>query len=39
MRVARLEELNEELFILNVEARGLEETIAKNVAMLLEQNF
>jgi hypothetical protein len=23
----------------DVEARGLEETIAKNVAMLLEQNF
>ena len=36
---ARLEELNEELEILNVEARGLEETIAENVAMLLEQNF
>jgi hypothetical protein len=31
--------LNEELEILNVEARGLEETIAENVAMLLEQNF
>jgi type I restriction enzyme M protein len=29
---ARLEELNEELEILNVEARGLEETIAENVA-------
>ena len=40
MRAARLEELNEELEILNVdEARGLEETIAENVAMLLEQNF
>jgi len=33
---ARLEELNEELEILNVEARGLEETIAENVMMLLE---
>jgi type I restriction enzyme M protein len=33
--VARLEELNEELEILNVEARGLEETIAENVAQLL----
>ena len=32
---ARLEELNEELEILNVEARGLEETIAENVAQLL----
>jgi restriction endonuclease S subunit len=31
-----LEELNEELEILNVEARGLEETIAENVMMLLE---
>jgi len=39
MRAARWEELNEELEILNVKARGLEETIAKNVAMLLEQNF
>ena len=36
---ARLEELNEELEILNVETRGLEETIAENVAMLLKQNF
>jgi type I restriction enzyme M protein len=36
MRAAQLEELNEELEILNVEARGLEETIAENVAMLLE---
>lgn len=35
----RLEEWNEELEILNVEARGLEETIAENVAMLLEQKF
>ncbi|MBE9095482.1 class I SAM-dependent DNA methyltransferase [Tychonema sp. LEGE 07203] len=33
---ARLEELNEELEILNVEARGLEETIAENVVILLE---
>jgi type I restriction enzyme M protein len=33
--VARLEELNEELEILNVEARGLEETIAENVAQIL----
>ena len=32
----RLEELNEELESLNVEARGLEETIAENVMMLLE---
>ena len=32
----RLEELNEELETLNVEARGLEEKIAENVAMLLE---
>jgi type I restriction enzyme M protein len=32
---AQLEELNEELEILNVEARGLEETIAENVAQLL----
>jgi len=31
----RLEELNEELEILNVEARGLEEKIAENVAVLL----
>ncbi|NQE35796.1 hypothetical protein [Microcoleus asticus] len=37
--LARLEELNEELEILNVEARGWEETITENVAMLLEQNF
>jgi hypothetical protein len=35
MRAAQLEELNEELEILNVEARGLEETIAENVAQLL----
>lgn len=33
----RLEELNEELEILNVEARVLEERIASNVAELLEQ--
>jgi len=33
--VARLEELNEEWEILNVEARGLEETIAENVVQLL----
>ena len=33
---ARLEELNEELEILNVEARGLKETIAENVVMLLQ---
>ena len=39
MRAARLEELNEELEILNLEAQGLEETIAENVAILLEQNF
>ena len=39
MRAARLEELNEELEILNLEVRGLEETIAENVAMFLEQNF
>ncbi len=32
----RLEELNEELEILNAEARELEERIAENVAMLLE---
>jgi type I restriction enzyme M protein len=32
----RLEGLNEELELLNAEARGLEESIAKNVAMLLE---
>lgn len=32
----RLEELNEELEILNVEARELEERIAENVMMLLE---
>jgi len=32
---ARLEELNEELEILNGEARGLEETIAENVAQIL----
>ena len=33
----RLEELNEELEVLNVEARGLEERIAGNVALLLER--
>ena len=32
----RLEELNEELEVLNVRARELEETIVENVAMLLE---
>jgi len=32
----RLEELNEELEVLNAEARELEERIAENVAMLLE---
>jgi type I restriction enzyme M protein len=32
----KLEELNEELEVLNVEARELEETIAENVVMLLE---
>ena len=36
---ALLEELNEELEILNIEARVLEGTIAENVAMLLKQNF
>lgn len=33
----RLEELNEELEILNLEARVLEEQIAENVMMLLEK--
>jgi type I restriction enzyme M protein len=33
-----LEELNEELEILNSEARELEERIAENVVKLLEQN-
>lgn len=33
----RLEELNEELEVLNIEARELEERIAENVAMLLEK--
>lgn len=33
----RLEELNEELEILNVEARELEKRIAENVAKLLEE--
>ena len=32
----RLEELNEELEVLNVEARGLEDRIADNVEKLLE---
>jgi type I restriction enzyme M protein len=32
----RLEELNEELEVLNVEARDLEEQIAENVVKLLE---
>ena len=36
---ARLEELNEKLEILNIEARVLEGTIAENIAMLLKQNF
>lgn len=35
----RLEELNEELEILNAEARELEGRIAKNVAMLLEKQW
>ena len=34
--VDELEELNEELEILNAEARELEERISENVAMLLE---
>jgi type I restriction enzyme M protein len=34
----RLEELNEELEVLNLEARELEERIAENVAKLLEQS-
>ena len=33
----KLEELNEELEVLNAEARELEERISENVAMLLEQ--
>jgi len=33
----RLEELNEELEILNIEARELEERIAENLAYLLER--
>lgn len=33
----KLEELNEELEVLNLEARKLEERIAENVAKLLEQ--
>lgn len=32
----RLEELNEELEVLNAEARELEERIAENVMLLLE---
>ena len=32
----RLEEQNEELEVLNIEARDLEERIAENVALLLE---
>ncbi|AUB40541.1 Type I restriction-modification system, DNA methylase subunit [Nostoc flagelliforme CCNUN1] len=35
----KLEELNEELEVLNVEARELEERIAENVALLLESSF
>ncbi|WNN88627.1 N-6 DNA methylase [Gloeocapsopsis dulcis] len=35
----RLEELNEELEVLNVEARELEERIAANVAKLLEEKL
>jgi type I restriction enzyme M protein len=35
----RLEELNEELEVLNVEARELEEQIAANVAKLLEETL
>lgn len=35
----RLEELNEELEVLNVEARELEERIATNVAKLLEETL
>jgi type I restriction enzyme M protein len=35
----RLEELNEELEVLNVEARELEERIAENVMMLLKGDF
>jgi type I restriction enzyme M protein len=35
----RLEELNEELETLNVEARELEERIAENVAALLNQEL
>ena len=34
----RLEELNEELEVLNLEARELEERIAQNMAKLLEQD-
>ena len=35
----KLEELNEELEVLNVEARELEERISENVAMLMEDNL
>lgn len=35
----RLEQLNEELEVLNAEARELEERISQNVALLLEQNM
>ncbi len=35
----RLEELHEELEVLNVEARELEEQIAANVAKLLEETL
>ncbi|WP_242039750.1 hypothetical protein [Anabaena sphaerica] len=35
----RLEELNEELEVLNVEARELEERIAESVALLLEKTL
>ena len=34
----RLEELNEELEILNAEARELENTIGENITLLLEQS-
>ena len=35
----KLEELNEELEVLNAEARELEERISENVAMLLEDGL
>jgi type I restriction enzyme M protein len=35
----RLEELNEELEVLNGEARELEERIAQNVSTILENSF